>query len=124
MSYVWLDTIFWWLHVLVIGFNLTGWIWNSTRRIHLLLVMLTVFSWLILGFKYGFGYCFLTDWHWEIKAALGKQDLPNSFITFIFNYQLGCSIPVKVIDAATATTFFFVLIATVYRNWDLVKKVE
>jgi hypothetical protein len=120
MSYVWLDTIFWWLHVLVISFNLTGWLWNSTRRIHLIVVLLTVFSWLILGFWYGFGYCFLTDWHWEIKRALGQQHLPNSFITYLVNYQLGFSIPVQVIDLATAITFIAILIVSGYKNRDLV----
>ncbi|MEM9671598.1 MAG: DUF2784 domain-containing protein [Cyclobacteriaceae bacterium] len=122
MLYVWLDTIFWWLHVLVIGFNLTGWIWNSTRRIHLILVLLTVFSWLILGFWYGFGYCFLTDWHWEVKRALGQQHLPNSFITYLVNYQLGFSIPIQVIDMSTAITFVSIIIVSGYRNLDLVRK--
>ncbi|MEO0331182.1 MAG: DUF2784 domain-containing protein [Bacteroidota bacterium] len=119
MYYTWLDIFFWWLHMVVIGFNLTGWIWNSTRRAHLIVVLLTVFSWLVLGCWYGFGYCFLTDWHWEVKRALGQQNLPNSFITYLINYQLGGTIPVNVIDIATAITFVFVVVLAIYRNRDL-----
>ncbi len=121
MYYTWLNIFFWWLHMVVIGFNLTGWIWNSTRRAHLIVVSLTVFSWLVLGFWYGFGYCFLTDWHWEVKRALGQQNLPNSFITYLINYQLGGTISMEVIDIGTAITFIAIVIISCYRNRDLVK---
>lgn len=122
MSYVWLDTLLWWLHVLVIGFNLLGWIWNSTRRLHLVIVLLTIVSWLILGFWYGFGYCFLTDWHWEIKRELGEADLPSSFITYLLNKQLGWSIPAAIVDWVTALAFGSVFIASCYKNRDLIQK--
>lgn len=122
MSDFWLDTLFWWLHMLVIGFNLLGWIWNSTQRLHLVIVLVTTISWLILGFWYGFGYCFLTDWHWKIKRKLGEDDLPSSFITYLLNEQLGWSIPVTVIEWITALAFGCIFVVSCYNNRDLIQK--
>ena len=79
-----LDAILTFLHIAIIFFNLFGWIWPRTRTWHLYLVAFTWISWLILGLKYGFGYCFLTDWHWRVKRQLGEFDLPNSFVHYLF----------------------------------------
>ncbi|MEM6842313.1 MAG: DUF2784 family protein [Bacteroidota bacterium] len=122
MLYSWLDTFFWGLHIFIIGFNMGGWVLNSTRRLHLIIVLLTLASWFILGFWYGFGYCFLTDWHWEIKRELGESNLPNSFITYLVNYQLGYTFSVTTIDTATAITFAIILILSFYKNRNFIKK--
>lgn len=34
-------------------------------------------SWFILGQWFGIGYCPITDWHWKIKATLGRGDKPK-----------------------------------------------
>ena len=52
----------------------------KTRKLHLISLGLTTFSWLVPGIWYGFGYCFLTDRHWEIKEKFGQTGLPASFI--------------------------------------------
>ncbi|HUR31773.1 MAG TPA: hypothetical protein VMZ69_10110 [Saprospiraceae bacterium] len=44
---------------------------EKTRKAHLLVIDLTIASWFIIGLWKGFGYCFLTDWHWRIKEKLG-----------------------------------------------------
>jgi hypothetical protein len=36
-----------------------------------------------LGIWKGWGYCFLTDWHYEVLERLGKQNLPRSYIAFL-----------------------------------------
>ncbi|HBH22291.1 MAG TPA: DUF2784 domain-containing protein [Cytophagales bacterium] len=111
-----LDILYWWVHVLVISFNLLGWIWIKTRKLHLISVGLTLGSWLILGIWYGLGYCFLTDWHWQVKRQLGQMNLPNSFITFLLNDQLGFQLSPSIVDLWTGILFSVVVLISLYLN--------
>ena len=77
-----LDALFVAFHVLLIGFNLLGWAWRRTRRLHLLAISVTLLSWFGLGVAYGWGYCPLTDWHWDVKRALGESALPASWVKY------------------------------------------
>ncbi len=83
MLYSFLDIAFLVLHSILIVFNLFGWAWRRTRRLNLLSILLTVGSWLIFAPWYGLGYCPCTDWHWQVKDALGQTDLPNNYLTYI-----------------------------------------
>ena len=83
MLYSFLDIAFLVLHSLLIIFNLFGWAWRRTRRLNLLSILLTVGSWLIFAPWYGLGYCPCTDWHWQVKEALGQTDLPNNYLTYL-----------------------------------------
>ena len=107
-----LDFLLTLLHLLIIGFNLFGWIWKSTRKLHFYLVIATIFSWVVLGFWYGFGYCPLTDWQWQVKAALGERDLPNSFIKYFADTVTGMDISSTLIDTVTAVVFGLVIIVS------------
>lgn len=80
---VFLDGFFLIFHTLWTLFNLVGWIFVVTRKIHRLTLLLTAASWGILGIWHGFGYCVCTDWHWQILERLGKTDLPYSYITYL-----------------------------------------
>jgi hypothetical protein len=100
------------LHLLIIGFNLFGWIWKSTRKSHFYLVIATIFSWVVLGFWFGFGYCPVTDWQWQVKAKLGERDLPNSFIKYFADKVTGMDISSTMIDAVTAVSFGLVVIVS------------
>lgn len=115
------DVLFTILHLAIVIFLMTGWVWKQTRKIHFLLVSATVFCWVILGFWYGFGYCPITDWQWSIKAQRGETDLPNSFIKYIADYLTGRYISSSIIDGVTAGSFGFVVVITVYlaakRKW-------
>ncbi len=75
-----------------------------------------MFSWFILGIEYGLGYCFLTDWHWQIKYEAGYTDLPSSFITYIVNYQWGFNVATNLIDVSTGTTFLFLVVLSIWVN--------
>ena len=110
MDFHFLDFLLTLLHLLIIGFNLFGWIWKSTRKLHFYLVIATIFSWVVLGFWYGFGYCPLTDWQWQVKAALGERDLPNSFIKYFADTVTGMDISSTLIDTVTAVVFGLVII--------------
>jgi hypothetical protein len=112
-----LDFIFLWLHITLIVFNLSGWLWIKTRKIHLFVVIATLFSWIILGFKYGFGYCFLTDWHWDIKYKLGETDLPASFIKYFLDTYTFIDLPARIVDIITVAFFGVAIVLTIYANF-------
>ncbi len=78
-----LDYLFHFLHISLILWNLTGWIFQKTRFLHFLSLNLLFFFWFVVGIFYGFGYCPLTHYHWEVKILLGEKNLPNSYITYI-----------------------------------------
>ena len=81
-----LDIGFFVFHSLVILVNTFGWIWKPMRRWHLALLAITAFSWFGLGglLGYGWGYCFCTDWHYRVRAALGINDGGISYIQLLF----------------------------------------
>lgn len=117
-----LDILLYGVHLILIGFNLLGWIWVKILRLHLLSIGLTALSWFVLGIWYGFGYCFITDWQWDVKQELGETNLPESFITHFVNQVLGLSVSVALIDWITVGLFVVVAIISVVRNWRIRKR--
>ncbi|WP_026966814.1 DUF2784 domain-containing protein [Algoriphagus terrigena] len=111
-----LDYFFTALHLLIVGFNLLGWIWPATRRLHLWCVLLTAASWLGLGIWFGIGYCPLTDWQWQVKSKLGETDLPNSFIKYWVDKVAGIDSDPVLIDVITAIAFAIVFLLAIYYN--------
>ena len=112
--YILLDLFFTFLHIAIIGFNMLGWIWPRTRRAHFICVMLTLFSWLILGMWFGIGYCPVTDWQWQIKEHLGETELPNSFIKYFADKITGRNISSDFVDTFTAVGFGFAVVMALY----------
>lgn len=111
-----LDSLLFSAHIIIIAFNLFGWIHPKTRKAHLIVVGLTLFSWIILGFWKGFGYCILTDWEWDIKRELGEKNLPPSFIAYITNNIFNLDLSRGLVDAATVG-FFVLAILMATRNY-------
>lgn len=105
------------LHLIIIGFNLLGWIWVRTRKLHLIVVAATLGCWFILGIWYGIGYCPITDWQWQVKEVLGERNLPNSFIKYFADKITGQDIDSEFIDIATAASFVSVILLTLYLNF-------
>jgi hypothetical protein len=100
-------------HIVVTAFNVTGWIWRPLRRLHRWCVALTAVSWLIIGSAIGtLGYCFLTDWHWQVKRLRGETDLPHSFISYLFAH-IGIHSPPLAVDIAVAAVFAAVCLITI-----------
>lgn len=117
-----IDTFFFVFHIVLIIFNLFGWIPKKLRKWNLVTLSLTAFSWFILGIFYGFGYCFLTEWHWRIREALGYTNERNSYIHFLLIELFDISIPEKVVDIFTVIFFFAALLASVYVNFKKKKR--
>jgi len=108
----WLLTV---AHVAVVLGFMFLWIPKSTIRLHRWIVGLTAASWLILGYFYGLGYCFLTDLHWQVKRSLGVRRLPSSFIKYAGDYVTGTSLPPRVVDAVAGAVFLVGCGAAIWR---------
>lgn len=112
-----LDYLLTLIHLLIIGFNLLGWIWPATRKAHLIVVALTASCWLILGLWYGIGYCPVTDWQWQVKTDLGETSLPASFIKYFADKLTDRDISATLVDVLTATSFFSAAALSLYFNF-------
>jgi hypothetical protein len=117
-----LDKFFFLFHSFIIIFCLVGWIWKKTRVANLCILLLTAFSWFVLGICYGFGYCFCTDWHYQVRIKIGYSDMPSSYVKFLIDSLIGTDINSKLVDISTFTFFFLALIVSVYSNMQDWKK--
>jgi hypothetical protein len=71
-------------HILLMLFIMTGWIFRRSRMIHLLVVLLTGFSWIVFINSKEMGYCILTDWQWQVLGSLGKTNLPETYVQYLY----------------------------------------
>jgi len=121
-----LDILFVIFHSSLILFNSFGWIWKKTRAYNLITLSLTGASWLFLGLICGtLGYCPLTDWHFRILEKLGKTELPDSYIKYLFDRLTGLNISPSLTDRMTLYVFLAALLISVYfnlRDWLKFKK--
>ena len=111
-----LDKFFFVFHSGLILFNLFGWMWRKTRRLNLLILLLTAFSWFFLGIWYGFGYCPSTDWHWQVRAQLGYYDMPHSYTKFLVDTFTGMDVDAGLVDAAAVAGLGIAFAASIYTN--------
>jgi hypothetical protein len=111
-----LNVFFFVFHIALILFNLFGWTIKKLRKWNLLTLGLTAASWFLLGAFYGFGYCFLTDWHWQVREKLGYSTDSNSYIHFLFTSIFPITISERLVDLLTAILFFAALVASIVVN--------
>jgi hypothetical protein len=117
MIFRFLDIFFTVFHTFLILFNLAGWIWRKTRRLNLITLLLTGFSWALLGLlMHTLGYCPLTDWHFTILSRLGEANLPSSYIKYLIFRLTGTDISSEIIDRITLASFIISLIISVLLN--------
>lgn len=105
MYYSFLNIFFFVFHSIFTLFNIVGWAFVKTRKLHLVTMLLTVISWFVLGIWYGWGYCACTDWHWQVREALGFQDKSNSYIHFLLLKLTGKNFNRQVVENATLVIF-------------------
>jgi hypothetical protein len=96
-----LNKFFFIFHSCMIVFILFGWAWRKARLVNLFIILLTAFSWFILGIWYGYGYCPSTDWHWRVRSELGIRDLPESYTKFLVDSFTGGDVSQGLVDRAT-----------------------
>jgi Protein of Unknown function (DUF2784) len=112
-----LDIFYTCIHLLIIGFNLFGWIWPKTRKLHLIVVTVTLLCWFGLGIWYGWGYCPVTEWQWDVKEKLGETNLPNSFVKYFGDRITGRNFPAPLVDRVTLISFLLAIGITIYVNF-------
>ncbi len=105
MWYQFLNIFFFVFHSTFTLFNVIGWMFRKTRKIHLVTLSLTAFSWFVLGIWYGWGYCFCTDWHWEVREKLGFNDHSRSYIHFLILKLTGVNFDPSIVENLTLVIF-------------------
>lgn len=115
--YTFLDYFFIILHGGFVVFNLTGWAWRRTRRIHLAAIGLTLASWFGLGIFYGWGYCPCTEWHWRVKYQLGETDLPYSYAKYYLDRLTGFAWDPLTVDAGVLILGLLAFALSCWFNW-------
>ena len=116
MWYQFLNIFFFAFHTIFTLFNIVGWAFRKTRRLHLITVSLTAFSWFILGIWYGWGYCFCTDWHWDVREKLGYTDESGSYIHFLILKLTGVNMNPKLVDNVTLIVFLVSFVLSIWLN--------
>lgn len=112
-----LDVCLTMLHLVIILFNLFGWIPVYTRKAHLISIILTAASWFLLGIWFGIGYCPITEWQWNIKEQLGETNLPTSFIKYYGDKIAGKNLDARFVDILTTAGFALAVIMSMYVNF-------
>ncbi len=116
MLFAFLDKFFFAFHSAIILLILFGWAWKKTRLANLIVILLTAFSWFILGIWYGYGYCPSTDWHWKVRAKLGIHDLPSSYTKFLVDSFTGWEVSQRIVDIFTLILLVSALGASLWTN--------
>jgi len=111
-----LDLFFIVFHTGFTLFNLAGWIWKKTRKVHLITIGLTLISWFVLGIWYGWGYCVCTDWHWQVREAMGEPIPFHSYIQFLVSELTGWVPDRGLTDVMTLCVFLLCILLSVYVN--------
>ncbi|MCK0145748.1 DUF2784 domain-containing protein [Arenibacter sp. F26102] len=111
------NSFFYVFHTVLIIFNLFGWIPIRTRKLNLTTLLLTFGSWVLLGIWKGWGYCFLTDWHYEVLRRLGEHNLPNSYIAFLVKKLTGWLPSAELINFYTLALAVLALLCSLWANF-------
>ena len=115
-----LNIFFFVFHAALILFNVFGWAWKRFRRWNLVTLLLTAFSWGVMGLWKGAGYCILTDWHWRVRAAMGIHETADSYIVLLVRTITGWNPPVSLANNVALIAFLtsFTLSVTLnLRDW-------
>jgi Protein of Unknown function (DUF2784) len=117
-----LNIFFFLFHTLFTLFNIFGWAFLKTRKLHLITMLLTAFSWFVLGIWYGWGYCACTDWHWQAREALGYHDRSDSYIHFLILKLTGKDMDAQLVENGTLIGFVLSFLLSVWLNADDFRK--
>lgn len=112
-----LNYFFYIFHTVLVLFNLFGWLHPKTRKFHFYSLVITLFSWRILGIWYGFGYCLLTDWHYQVLRKLGETGMPSSYIAFLIEIFTGWLPGADLVNNWTLILTVVALVCSVWVNF-------
>jgi hypothetical protein len=103
-------------HTLLILFNVFGWIWKRTRLWNLVTLAGTAISWGIMGIWKGAGYCICTDWHWQVRSALGIRETSSSYLVLLIRNLTGWDAPTALVNPVALIVFLACLTASIVLN--------
>lgn len=103
-------------HTALILFNVLGWIWPRTRKWNLATLGATLFSWAVMGFCYGVGYCVCTDLHWQLRESMGMYDNGDSYLTFLVRSFSGWEPPPSLVNFVALAAFVISFITSTVLN--------
>lgn len=124
MWYQLLNIFFFAFHSLFTLFNITGWMFHATRKWNLITLLLTAFSWFVLGIWFGWGYCLCTDWHWNVREHMGYQDQRGSYIHFLLIKLTGINFNPNLVETTTLIVFLVSLALSTWLNFQDRKKMK
>lgn len=124
MWYQLLNIFFFAFHSLFTLFNITGWMFRATRKWNLVTLLLTAFSWFVLGIWFGWGYCLCTDWHWNVREHMGYQDQRGSYIHFLLIKLTGINFNPNLVETTTLIVFLVSLALSTWLNFQDRKKMK
>ncbi len=104
-------------HTALIFFNLFGWLHLKLRKLNLISLLVTFGSWFLLGLWKGWGYCFLTDWHYQILRTMGERNIPSSYIAFMVKKISGWTPSSELVDSLTVGLALLALLCSLYVNF-------
>lgn len=116
MWYQFLNIFFFVFHSVFTLFNIVGWAFPKTRKLHLITMLLTAASWFVLGIWYGWGYCVCTDWHWRVRESLDYHDRSNSYIHFLLLKLTGKNFDPQLVENLTLIIFLLCFILSLSLN--------
>lgn len=79
-------------------------------------LLLTAFSWFVLGIWFGWGYCFCTDWHWKVREHMGFHDQRRSYIHFLLLKLTGIDFNESLVENVTLAVFLVSLTGSIWLN--------
>lgn len=112
-----LDYFFLVFHSALILVNLFGWIHSKTRMLQRVCLTLTLCSWIFMGIVYGWGYCALTDWHWDVLTELQRRPDTNVYVAYLFDRLLNLEISRRTSDILTVGGLLFGIIGSIWAGW-------
>lgn len=110
------NVLFFVFHTALILFNVFGWIPKVTRKWNLLTLGLTAFSWCVMGIWKGVGYCLCTDWHWQIREAMGIHETANSYLVLLVRSISGWDPPVSLVNTVAGVVMALAVLASATVN--------
>lgn len=107
------------IHLSLMSICVVGWMFEPTRTLHLLVVVLVTVSWFGLGKFFGYGYCVLTDTQWRVKRKLGQEPYTESYVKYILDKVTGLNIDKKLTDGLTLYIYAGAVIFSLATNFIL-----
>ena len=110
------------IHIFVIIVATFGWTLAKLHKLQIAVIFSILLSWIGGGLFFGFGYCFLTDWHWQVRRRLGIVDDPHSYTKLIFDMISGEDTAPKLVDTLTVAGLLIGIMGCIWRNRSISKR--